>query len=132
MATEAQKIKIEEIAQKYGLGKEVRRQFNSRQKEAYINIKWCANNELGGFENTLLDYSEEDEEYKYAWNFLHNREEIVKYIKECSQEAIYREGYTGWLAKGCDYLKHFRFCGNEWIDRVVRFRVEVELDVYGY
>ena len=37
--------------------------MTKREKLARKNIQNCINFEIGGFENVLLDYSENDEEY---------------------------------------------------------------------
>lgn len=33
--------------------------MDQRQKKAFYNIRWAANDLLGGLENTLLDYKED-------------------------------------------------------------------------
>lgn len=35
--------------------------MDQRQKKAFYNIKWAANDLLGGLENTLLDYPEDSD-----------------------------------------------------------------------
>lgn len=52
--------------------------MDQRQKKAYYNIKWAANDLLGGLENTLLDYPEDSDEYKSAYEFLHDHDRLVK------------------------------------------------------
>ena len=62
------------------------------EKLARRNIQNCINFELGGYENTLLDYSEDTEEYIKAKNFLADHEAIVDYIYDCAVSDFYVEG----------------------------------------
>ena len=39
-------------------------EMNAREKKAFLNIKHAANDLLGGLENTLQDYTEDEDEYK--------------------------------------------------------------------
>lgn len=40
-------------------------EMNQRQKKAFYNIKYAAYDLIGGLENTLMDYPEDSDEYKY-------------------------------------------------------------------
>lgn len=52
--------------------------MNKRQKKAFYNIKYAANNLLGGLENDLCDYPENSEEYKTAKRLLNDHNGLVK------------------------------------------------------
>lgn len=66
--------------------------MDKREKLARRNIQNCINFELGGYENTLLDYPEDAEEYIKAKAFLADHEAIVGYIYNCSVSDFYVEG----------------------------------------
>ena len=66
--------------------------MDKREKLARRNVQNCINFELGGYENVLLDYPENSEEYINAKNFLASHEAIVDYIYDCSVSDFYVEG----------------------------------------
>ena len=66
--------------------------MNKNEKLARKNIQNCINFELGGYENTLLDYPEDAEEYINAKKFLADHEAIVDYIYQCAVTDFYVEG----------------------------------------
>ena len=53
-------------------------EMNVRQKKAFFNVYWAANDLIGGLENTLLDYPEDSDEYKSAYAFLNDHDRLVK------------------------------------------------------
>ena len=68
------------------------------------------NDYVGGFENMLLDYPKDSEEYIAAKNALNNPKEAV--------ERIYNDIMA---TDGATYAKEIRFCGTEWIkERIAR------------
>lgn len=84
--------------------------MTKREKLARTNIKNCINFEIGGFENTLLDYSEQDEEYIEAKAFLSDHNEIVQYIYQCAVTDMYVDG--GFFAD-TKLISQIRFLGKE-------------------
>lgn len=93
-------------------------EMNAHQKEAYRWIMASMSEFIGGYENTLLDYCEEDEEYQTAQNFLNQpHDELV--------EIIYNDVMAG-ADKGT--AKHMRFAGTEWIKE----RISKRLAKWGY
>ena len=66
--------------------------MDKREKLARKNIQNCINFEIGGFENTLSDYSETDKEYIEAKEILSNHDELVNYIYQCAVTDFYVEG----------------------------------------
>lgn len=73
------------------------------------------NDYVGGFENTLLDYDEESEEYIAAKNALNNPKEAVERIYNDIMET-----------DGATYAKEIRFCGTEWIKERIARRLKKE------
>ena len=68
------------------------KKMDKREKLARRNIQNCINFEVGGFENTLSDYSETDEEYIEAQAILSNHSELVDYIYQCAVTDMYVDG----------------------------------------
>ena len=66
--------------------------MTKNEKLARRNIQNCINFELGGYENVLLDYPEDAEEYIGAKNFLADHGAIVNYIYQCAVTDFYVEG----------------------------------------
>ena len=66
--------------------------MTKNEKLARRNIQNAINFELGGYENVLLDYAEDAEEYIEAKNFLADHEAIVDYIYQCAVTDFYVEG----------------------------------------
>lgn len=91
-------------------------EMNERQRKAYKNIEACANYELGGLENDLLDYCEDEEEYKRSFNLLHDHKELVKFIYMCATSQWYHGG--GWVSFGANakaYIRDVNFCGTDFL-----------------
>lgn len=90
--------------------------MNQRQRKAFYNIKWAANDLLGGLENTLMDYSEDSEEYKKAKDFLGDHEALVKTLYDMATTAIYGEGYCCFNPQTVQHeLRDINFCGKEFL-----------------
>lgn len=66
--------------------------MDKREKLARRNVQNCINFELDGYENTMLDYPEDAEEYINARDFLANHSAIVDYIYQCAVTDFYVEG----------------------------------------
>lgn len=66
--------------------------MTKNEKLARKNIQNAINFELGGYENALLDYPKDAEEYINAKAFLADHEAIVNYIYDCSVSDFYVEG----------------------------------------
>ena len=90
-------------------------EMNARQKKAFYNIYWAANDLLGGLENTLLDYSEDSEEYKSAEALLKDHDRLVKNLYEMATTAVYGEGFCGFGKKYQMEIRDINFCGKEWL-----------------
>lgn len=89
--------------------------MNVRQKKAYYNIYWAAQHLLGGLENTLLDYSEDSEEYKSADETLKDHKLLVDTLYEMATTAVYGEGFCGFGRQHQMAIRDINFCGKEWL-----------------
>lgn len=89
--------------------------MNVRQKKAFYNIKWAANDLLGGLENTMLDYPEGSDEYKSAYELLHDHKELVNRLYEMATTAVYGEGFCGFGKQYQMAIRDINFCGKEWL-----------------
>ena len=90
-------------------------EMNERQKRAFHNIYWAAQHLLGGLENTLLDYSEDSDDYKSAEALLKNHKELVNRLYEMATTAVYGEGYCGFGKRHQMEIRDINFCGKEWL-----------------
>ena len=101
-------------------------EMNERQKKAFYNIKYAAYDLLGGLENTLLDYSEDSEEYKSAKALLDNHDALVEELYRMATSAIYKDGAC-WLGKGAEMeIRDINFCGKEWLIERCEKRISKE------
>lgn len=90
-------------------------EMNERQKRAFHNIYWAAQHLLGGLENTLLDYSEDSDDYKSAEALLKNHKELVNRLYEMATTAVYGEGYCGFGKRHQMEIRDINFCGKDWL-----------------
>lgn len=95
----------------------------NNEKLARKNIQNCINFELGGYENTLLDYPEDAEEYINAKTFLADHKAIVDYIYDCSVSAFYVEGGVFTDAR---LISQIKFLGKEKLLTIVEELVSKE------
>ena len=97
--------------------------MDKREKLARKNIQNCINFEIGGYENVLLDYPEDDEEYIEAKKFLADHNEIVQYIYQCAVTDMYVEGGVFTDTK---LISQIRFLGKEKLMAIVEELVTKE------
>jgi len=90
-------------------------EMNRRQKKAFYNIKYAADDLLGGLENTLLDYSEDSDEYKSANALIHDHDRLVKRLYSDATTCVYGPGYCGFGPEHERFIRDIRFCGKEWL-----------------
>ena len=64
----------------------------NNEKLARRNIQNCINFELGGYENALLDYPNDSDDYRVAKIFLADHDAVVKYVYECAVSSFYVDG----------------------------------------
>ena len=91
-------------------------EMNQRERKAFYNIKHAANDLLGGLENTMLDYEENEPEYISAKALLENHDRLVTELYEMATTAIYGEGYCCFNPAAVQKeLRDINFCGKEWL-----------------
>lgn len=91
-------------------------EMNQRQKKAFFNIKWAANDLLGGLENTLMDYPEDSDEYRRAYAELHDHETLVAQLYDMATTCIYGEGFCCFDKRAVQHeIRDINFCGKEWL-----------------
>lgn len=88
-------------------------EMNQRQKKAFYNIYYAANDLLGGLENTLLDYPKDSDEYMHADAMLHDHDWLVKTLYEMATTAVYGEGFCGFGKAYQMAIREINFCGKE-------------------
>lgn len=101
-------------------------EMNQRQKKAFYNIKYAADDLLGGLENTLLDYSEDSDEYKSAYLLLHNHDLLVEVLYHNATTCVYGPGYCGFGPEHERFIRDIRFCGKEWLTERCEKRIKKE------
>ena len=91
-------------------------EMNQRERKAFINIKHAANDLLGGLENTLLDYAQDEPEYKSAKAQLADHAGLVTQLYRMATTAIYGVGSCCFNpATVQKELRDINFCGKEWL-----------------
>ena len=100
--------------------------MDARQKKAFYNIKHAANDLLGGLENTLLDNTEDSEEYKEAKALLDDHEALVKELYSMATTAVYDEGFCGFGSAYQMIIRDINFCGKEWLKERCEKRITKE------
>jgi len=89
--------------------------------------KYAANHLLGELENTLLDYGQDDSEYKRAKALLANHEALVAQLYGMATTAIYGEGYCCFNpATVKQMLRDINFCGKAWLMECCEERITKE------
>ena len=97
--------------------------MTKNEKLARKNIQNCINFEIGGYENVLLDYSEDAEEYINARAFLADHKAIVDYIYDCSVSSFYVDGG---VFTDTRLISQIKFLGREKLMEIVEELVSKE------
>lgn len=91
-------------------------EMNARERKAFFNIKHAANDLLGGLENTLQDYAEDEGEYKSAKAMLDDHAALVASLYDRATTAIYGDGYCCFNPATVEKeLRDINFCGKAWL-----------------
>ena len=98
-------------------------EMNDREKKAFRNIMYAARNFIGGLENTMMDYNEEDPEYQEAERTLKDHEGLVNEIYHLATNNAYDEGVEYFGPNATRMIKDIRFCGRDWLMERVNNRV---------
>lgn len=93
-------------------------EMNSHEKVAFMYVCEAMSQFIGGLENALLDYDENSEEYKNAYDDLHVGHETLI-------EWIYRD-VMSYSDKGT--ARHLRFAG----EKFIKERIDRRLTKWGY
>lgn len=96
-----------------------RSEMNAHQRAIFDIMDELTRELIGGNENTLLDFSEEDEEYQDAYNFLHQgHEQLAQFFYDL---------VMGHCKAGSN-AEHARFAGSAFLKE----RIEKRLTKWGY
>lgn len=90
-------------------------EMNTRQQKAFRNIKYAADDLLGGLENTLLDYNETDDEYIRAEQLLSSHSELVNQLYKRATTELYGPGFCAFGEEAQLAIRDINFCGKEWL-----------------
>lgn len=85
-----------------------------RQKEVFTNFYYAACALIGGEENALSDYCEDEPEYKHALEVLGDHEGLVSEIQCWGTSGFYGCGLEGPMQP---YQKHYNLVGNDFMRR---------------
>lgn len=108
----------------FGLYVEV--QMDRRERKAYNNIRFAANDLLGGLENTLLDNPKDSNEYQNAKALLEDHDELVEMLYMNATTAIYDVGYVGFSSSHQALIRDIRFLGKEKLMQMCEERIVLE------
>ena len=86
---------------------------DERQKEILTNMYYAACSYIGGLENTLYDYGEDELEYINAKELLAQHDTLVAEIKDWCMEGFYGCGLEGPQRR---YQKEYNRAGNAFIE----------------
>lgn len=96
-----------------------RSEMNAHQRKIFDIMDELTRDIIGGNENMLLDFSEDEEEYQNAYNFLHQGHENLA--------NFFYDLVMGHCKAGSN-AEHARFAGSQFL----RDRIEVRLNKWGY
>lgn len=85
-----------------------------RQKEVFTNFYYAACSLIGGNENTLYDYEEDDEEYINAMKVLEDHAGLVDNVLAWGTSGFYGCGLEGPMRT---YQKHYNLVSNDFMRR---------------
>lgn len=85
-----------------------------RQREVFTNFYYAACALIGGNENTLEDYAEDDEEYINAKQVLEDHAGLVDDVFAWGTSGFYGCGLEGPMRP---YQKHYNLVGNDFMRR---------------
>lgn len=87
---------------------------NERQAEILANMYYAGCSYIGGLENTISDCCEDDSWYINAKKALDNHDHLVGTVRDMCMDGYYGLGLDGPQRA---YQKHYKFEGNEFIDK---------------
>jgi hypothetical protein len=87
---------------------------DEREREILTNMYFAACSFIGGLENCLWDYAEDEPEYISAKNTLSDKDYVRSEVKYLCMDGFYGCGLEGPQRA---YQKHYNLAGNEFIDK---------------
>ena len=93
-------------------------------QRAKHNIHHAANWIVGGYENTMMDYSEQTEEYMSAKEALLDTEALKDEILQAATTEIYEEGFCGWGGDAPLILHDIKALGREKLMELISAEIE--------
>lgn len=91
------------------------KELNIKQRKAYKNIKYCANDQWQ-FVNSWYDQKDED-----ARTMMLDAEMLFRVIYSDSLANVYDYGSCSFGAGAASFLKDIRFCGKSFLQTVVLY-----------
>lgn len=98
-------------------------EMNQKQQKAFRNIKYAANDLIGGLENGCLDSPEGSQQWNDYNSALQDHDYLVSEIYQMAITGIYEEGASTNNSFSERYMKDIRFCGKAWLMERVEARV---------
>ncbi len=92
---------------------------DQRQKKAWRNIKYAAIDYIFGLENGCTDSPKGSEDYQSYLADLRNLDGIKELVYQQATTCIFDVGYVGFGAGAESYMKDIRFCGKEFLMKLV-------------
>ena len=92
---------------------------DARQKKAWTNIKWAANDFIFGVMNTCLDNPKDCEEYQNSLATLKDLQVLKDIVYHEATTNVYREGSVYFGSQAAAMVKDIRFCGKEFLEKTV-------------
>lgn len=92
---------------------------NERQKKAWKNIKHAASDYIFGLLNGCFDNDEGSDEYKDYKAALDDLDGLITAVYNESLTTVYTDGGCAFGPGAESYLKDIRFCGKEFLMKVV-------------
>lgn len=92
-----------------------------RQKKAYKNVMYAAEDYIFGIQNGCWDYPTDSDEYKECWDELHDLDHLKKVVYTEALSAVYDEGISSGGKDAKAYIKDIRFCGKPFLEELVDY-----------
>lgn len=90
-----------------------------RQKKAWKNIRYAASDYIFGLENGCHDNPKDGDTYREYLDALLDIEHLKESVYHQSITCVCDEGFVGFGAGAESYLKDIRFCGKEFLMKLV-------------
>ena len=96
-------------------------ELNAREKKAFKNIKYAAEQNIWGLVNTALD---DKDSVNWVLELFNDEDKVVELVYKEATTSLYDDGFTCWdKATVTRELRDINFCGKEWLMERTRARV---------